>query len=80
MARGQPHPLPAAVPDLLDLAPANSSISYRWTHLGEVGQTEARLNRETGDLEIRDGEDWIRCHPDCVRFFTPQEVAPPSLL
>ncbi len=80
MARCQPHPLPAAVPDLLDFEPANSSISYGWTHLGEVGQTEARLKRETGELEIRDGKNWIRCDPECLAFFTPQEVAPPSLL
>ncbi len=80
MARGRSHPLTAAAPALPHPEPAGSSISYGWTHWGQAGQTKARLNRLTGELEIRDGKNWIHCHPKCLAFFTRQEVAQPSLL
>jgi hypothetical protein len=79
MPRRSPLPPTAAVPALPHPEPAGSSISYGWTRWGQVGQTKARVNRFTGELEVRDGENWIRCHPDCVEFFTPRDPEPSSL-
>lgn len=44
---------------------------YGWTHYKTVGQTQARLNQVTRDVEIRDCRKWIRCIAGSDEFFTP---------
>jgi hypothetical protein len=44
---------------------------YGWTHSGRVGQTQARMNNLTREIEIKDFGKWIKCHQDCDKFFTP---------
>ena len=43
---------------------------YGWTHYGTSGQTPARLYRPTREVEIKDGDQWIRCAAGTDAFFT----------
>jgi hypothetical protein len=41
-----------------------------WTHHGLAGQTRARLNQQTHELQVRDDGKWISCDAECLVFFT----------
>jgi hypothetical protein len=43
---------------------------YGWTHYGTSGQTPARLQPHTHEVEIKDGNEWIRCAAGADAFFT----------
>lgn len=45
---------------------------YGWTHYGRPGQTEARLNELTRDVEIKERRKWVLCYPGTHEFFTPK--------
>jgi hypothetical protein len=42
-----------------------------WTHYGTAGQTLARLHTQTRAVEIKDGNEWIRCASGSDAYFTP---------
>jgi len=54
------------------LAPCRSDglWYYGWTHYGTSAQTPARLYRPTREVEIKDGNKWIRCASGSDAFFT----------
>jgi hypothetical protein len=41
-----------------------------WTHYRLAGQTVARMNPLTREVEIRDGKKWIKCVNGSHEFFT----------
>jgi hypothetical protein len=43
---------------------------YGWTHYGTSGQTPARLHPHTREVEIKDGNEWVRCASGADTFFT----------
>jgi hypothetical protein len=43
---------------------------YGWTHYGTAGQTPARLHPHSRAVEIKDGNEWIRCAAGTDTFFT----------
>jgi hypothetical protein len=48
----------------------NASWLYGWTHYGTSGQTPARLHPYTREVEIKDGDEWVRCVAGTDAFFT----------
>jgi hypothetical protein len=44
---------------------------YGWTHYGTTGQTLARVHTLTRQVEIKDGDEWVRCASGTDTFFTP---------
>jgi len=48
---------------------------YGWTHYGTAGQTPARLHLSTRAVEIKDGDEWIRCAAGTDTFFTRDYLA-----
>lgn len=48
---------------------------YGWTHYGTSGQTPARLHPHTREVEIKDGDEWVRCASGADAFFTPGFLA-----
>ena len=60
--------------DLKDERPDTVSSAifwiYGWTHYGMTGQTRARLNRATKEVEIREAGKWIKCQPDAHFLFS----------
>lgn len=47
---------------------------YGWTHFGQIGQTQARMNTLTRDVEVHEYKKWIKCRSDCDKFFTPAGI------
>jgi hypothetical protein len=47
-----------------------NSWAYGWTHYGRTGQTKARMNKLTHEVEIKERNKWIKCHSGCDEFFT----------
>jgi hypothetical protein len=43
---------------------------YGWTHYRMAGQTQARMNESTNEVEIKDGKKWVKCIAGSHRFFT----------
>jgi hypothetical protein len=43
---------------------------YGWTHYGMTGQTKARMNELTREVEIFDCKNWIKCVAGSDDFFT----------
>ena len=43
---------------------------YGWTHYQMAGQTTARMNKLTHEVEIKDGKRWVKCIAGSHRFFT----------
>lgn len=43
---------------------------YGWTHYGMTGRTKARMNKLTHEVEIKERDKWIKCHPGSNKFFT----------
>ena len=50
--------------------PGSSSWVYGWTHYQMAGQTEARMNALTHEVEIKDGKRWVKCVTGSHKFFT----------
>lgn len=77
MTQRQPSFVQAAVLNWQNPEPTGSPYVYGWTHYGMAGQTKARMNKETRELEIRDGKEWTRCDSGGVEFFfAGQETTP----
>jgi hypothetical protein len=51
--------------------PGAAPWQYGWTHYGTSGQTLARLHSLTHEVEIKDGDEWVRCASGTDTFFTP---------
>lgn len=43
---------------------------YGWTHLGKTGQTRARMNKQTREVEIKERNTWIKCCSGCDELFS----------
>jgi hypothetical protein len=43
---------------------------YGWTHYGMTGQTKARMNELTREVEVRERNKWIKCRPGSDEFFS----------
>jgi hypothetical protein len=56
----------------------NSLWVYGWTHYQMAGQTEARMNQLTREVEIKDGKQWVKCISGCHEFFTSNANASES--
>ncbi len=56
--------------------PVETQWIYGWTHYGMDGQTQARLNELTREVEIKDNRKWVRCFPGSEEFFTPTMGVP----
>jgi hypothetical protein len=50
--------------------PGAAPWQYGWTHYGTSGQTPARLHPYTREVEIKDGDEWVRCAMGADTFFT----------
>ena len=52
------------------IVPTDSVWVYGWTHYRMTGQTAARMNKLTHEVEIKDGKKWIKCVAGSHEFFT----------
>ena len=52
-----------------------NSWVYGWTHYGKTGQTRARINTRTHEVEIKERNKWIKCHSGCDEFFTSSKLS-----
>jgi len=50
--------------------PIEDSWEYGWTHYGMTGQTKARMNKLTREVEIKERSKWIKCCSGCDELFT----------
>ena len=48
---------------------------YGWTHFGKVGQTRARMNKETREVEIKERNGWLKCCSGCDILFTSTRLS-----
>jgi hypothetical protein len=48
----------------------DATWQYGWTHYGTAGQTPARLHPCSRTVEIKDGNEWVRCAAGTDAFFT----------
>jgi len=55
---------------LFMIVPKDSVWVYGWTHYRMTGQTEARMNKLTHEVEIKDGKKWVKCVAGSHEFFT----------
>jgi hypothetical protein len=63
---------PAAKLKVEKSAPVSPEVwIHGWTHHGQAGRTQARMNKLTREIEIKEFGKWINCHPGCAKFFTP---------
>ena len=51
-------------------APAKTRWLYGWTAYGMVGQTEARMNKLTREVEVYDCKKSVGCVAGSDEFFT----------
>jgi len=51
------------------VSPGNLWI-YGWTHYGMTGQTRARMNKLTREIQIKEQNQWMKYRSGCDRFFT----------
>ena len=58
------------------LNPGSALWQPGWTHYGTVGQTTARLHTMTREVDIMDGNEWVRCDAGTDVFFTPTSGLP----
>ena len=54
--------------------PARACWVYGWTHFAKTGQTPARLNAVSGEVQIREADGWVGCHAGAEEFFTPRSA------
>ena len=47
---------------------------YGWTHYGKTGQTRARMNKLTREVEIKERKQWLKCWAGCDDVFTSRQV------
>jgi hypothetical protein len=52
--------------------PGETPWVYGWTHRGMTGQTKARMDKLTREIEIKDRQNWVRCIPGSDVAFTPR--------
>ena len=48
--------------------------AYGWTHYGMAGQTRARMNKLTSEVEIKEYNKWIKCRAGCEELFTSPQL------
>ncbi len=51
--------------------PGEKRWVYGWTHFQMAGQTVARMDELTREIEVKDCNKWIRCVAGSDAVFTP---------